>query len=222
MSVHPIHGRIHHGSGEDARLRINRNSRIVIIKVVYYGPGFCGKTTNIVGLHEGYAAAQRGELIKLDTETERTLFFDYFPLDLGAVNGHRVKLDLFTVPGQSFYQLTRQAVLENVDGIVFVADSRPDREEANLVSKEDLAQSLAVRGRSLDNIPHVYQWNKRDVRNAIPVRLLERSLNPERAPSIEAVASNRVGIHETHTLLLEQLMARLFKRPAPSAEQANA
>lgn len=204
-------------------MRINRNTREISLKIVYFGPGMSGKTTNLVKLHAGYAAEQRGELIKLDTETERTLFFDYFPAAFGAVGGYRVKVDFFTVPGQSFYQATRAAVLEGVDGVVFVADSQPSREEANVVSREDLVRSLNKRNRELTSIPHVYQWNKRDVTRPLSIALLERSLNPERAPSLEAIASSGVGVWETQTHIVKLMMMELrATRTVAVAGPANA
>lgn len=201
-------------------MRINRTAREIALKIVYYGPGLCGKTTNLVRLHGEYATDQRGALVKLDTETERTLFFDYFPIALGTVGGHRVKIDFFTVPGQSFYQATRQAVLEGVDGIVFVADSSPDREEANLVSHDDLVRTLAARGRDLGQIPHVCQWNKRDLRDALPVALLDRALNPHRAPTVEAVASSGVGVWETQNRIVRDVLQVL--RAGPRATEGRA
>ncbi len=203
-------------------MRINRANREICLKIVYYGPGLGGKTTNLVRLHAGYSAEQRGELIKLDTETERTLFFDYFPLAFGAIGGHRVKIDFFTVPGQSFYQATRQAVLEGADGLVFVADSHPSREDANLVSRDDLVRSLAARGRTLDTIPHVYQWNKRDLPTVIPVSVLERTLNPERATSLEAIAATGAGVWETQAHIVKQVLMQLRAGPSAAASARNA
>lgn len=200
-------------------MRINRAAREISLKVVYYGPGLGGKTTNLVRLHATFSDAQRGELIRLDTETERTLFFDYFPLAFGTVGGHRVKVDFFTVPGQSFYQSTRQAVIEGVDGVVFVADSQPDREEANVVSREDLVRTLAARGRALADVPHVYQWNKRDLPRATPVRLLERTLNPEGAPSSEAIASSGVGVWETQAQIVRLVLRGLRGGGSDTAER---
>lgn len=200
-------------------MRINRAAREISLKVVYYGPGLGGKTTNLVRLHASCSAEQRGELIRLDTETERTLFFDYFPLAFGTIGGHRVKIDFFTVPGQSFYRNTRQAVLEGVDGLVFVADSQPDREEANLVSREDLVGSLAARGRTLADVPHVYQWNKRDVHRATPVRVLERALNPEGAPALEAIATSGVGVWETQAQIVRLVLLGLRGGARPAAER---
>lgn len=190
-------------------MRINTRKRELRLKIVFYGPGMSGKTTNLVRLHTSYPAEVRGDLIQLDTDTERTLFFDYFPLAFGEVGGYRIKVDFFTVPGQSFYQSTRRAVLEGADGVVFVADSHPDREEANLLAREDLVNGLKERGRNLTDTPHVYQWNKRDVPGAVPVRALERLLNPEKAPSQEAVAASGLGIWETQSLVLRETMISL-------------
>ena len=190
-------------------MRINARKRELRLKIVFYGPGMSGKTTNLVRLHTTYPAEVRGDLIQLDTDTERTLFFDYFPLAFGEVGGYRIKVDFFTVPGQSFYHTTRRAVLEGADGVVFVADSHPDREDANLSAREDLMHGLQERGRKLLETPHVYQWNKRDVPGAVPVRVLERMLNPEKAPSQEAVAASGQGIWETQALILRETMMSL-------------
>ena len=184
-------------------MRVNQSRRQLCFKIVYYGPGLSGKTTNLVQLHQAYPAHQRGDLIQLDTETERTLFFDYFPLSMGSIGGFQTKVDFFTVPGQSFYHATRRAVLEGADGIVFVADSRPDREQANLVAHQDLVQSLASSGRALDGLPVVYQWNKRDVPRALPLRALERTLNPGGAPSLCATAAQGLGVWETQGTILK-------------------
>ncbi len=190
-------------------MRINAAKRTLSVKVVYYGPGMSGKTTNLQALHRQFPDRQRGALVQLDTETERTLFFDYFPLSLGELGGYRVKVDFFTVPGQSFYEATRRVVLESVDGLVFVADSAPDREEANLVSREDLVANLAAHHKRLEDLPHVYQWNKRDVPGALPVRLLERQLNPEGAQGFEAVAARGEGVWETQSALLTRVFEGL-------------
>lgn len=184
-------------------MRVNAAKRSMSIKVVYYGPGMGGKTTNLQLLHQQVPEKQRGAMLQLDTETERTLFFDYFPLSLGTIGGYKLKVDFFTVPGQSFYHATRRVLLESVDGIVFVADSAPDREEANLVSHDDLLSNLRQYGKDPTQISRVYQWNKRDVPGAIPVSLLERTLNRDRVPSFEAVASTGVGVWETQSALLK-------------------
>jgi len=183
-------------------MRMNPRKRTLTVKIVYYGPGLSGKTTNLQVLHGRFPADNKGALVQLDTESERTLFFDYFPLALGNLAGFKVKVDFFTVPGQSFYHATRRAVLDGVDGIVFVADSSPSREEANGVSHGDMVRNLDGSGRKLEDVPHIYQWNKRDVRGAIPVKVLERTLNPEQALSVEAVAKDAVGVFETQSLLI--------------------
>lgn len=193
-------------------MRVNARRRELCLKIVYYGAGLSGKTTNLLSLHASYTPEARGELIRLDTETERTLFFDYFPVSFGDVGGYKVKFDLFTVPGQSFYQATRRAVLEGVDGIVFVADSSPEREEANLLARADMLRALEERNRRLDDVPHVYQWNKRDVRRPLSLRILERTLNPEGAESFEAVASSGAGVWETQEAIIRRVLGTLRRR----------
>ncbi len=192
--------------------RINPAKKLMSVKIVYYGPGLSGKTTNLLQLHQNYPDAQRGELVKLDTETERTLFFDYFPADLGTIGGYRLKADFFTVPGQSFYNATRKAVLDSADGIVFVADSTPDREEANLSTLDNMKENLASMGRSLADIPTVFQWNKRDVPGALPEKLLQRQLNAAGHPAVPAVAATGVGVWETQALILKAVLADLRSR----------
>ncbi|HNC99830.1 MAG TPA: gliding-motility protein MglA [Myxococcota bacterium] len=190
-------------------MRVHAANREICLKIVYYGPGLSGKTTNLLQLHERCPRGQRGAMVQLDTESERTLFFDYFPLNVGNLGGYKVKVDFFTVPGQSFYHATRRAVLEGVDGIVFVADSNEDREGANVVARADLARNLELGGRSLETVPHVYQWNKRDARRALPIRVLEQMLNPEAAPSLEAKASSGVGVWETQNAVLKLVFENL-------------
>lgn len=186
--------------------KINLSERTISVKVVYYGPGLCGKTTNLVHLHRVYPEAQRGQLVKLDTETERTLFFDYFPANLGSISGFKLKAHFFTVPGQSFYNATRRAVVDSADGIVFVADSTPTREEANVLSLENLKENLGFQGKKLDDIPLVYQWNKRDAPKALSERLLQRQLNPLGRPAVAAVAIDGTGVWDTQALILKALL----------------
>ena len=193
-------------------MRVNVHKRLVTVKIVYYGPGMSGKTTNLRQLHAEFPQENRGAMLQLDTETERTLFFDYFPAVLGRLGNFRVKVDFFTVPGQSFYHSTRRAVLESADGVVFVADSNADREEANLQSREDMVEALKRTGSSLEEIPHVYQWNKRDHPNALPVTLLESLLNPEGEQSFEAVAIKGEGVWETHSAILKLVFDALKRR----------
>ena len=189
--------------------RINPTKRQVTVKLVYYGPGLSGKTTNLRHLHEVYPHQERGDMVELDTETERTLFFDYFPANLGTIAGFGLKADFFTVPGQSFYNATRRAVLEGADGIAFVADSSEQREEANLVTLANLHENLAASHRELADIPMVFQWNKRDLPDALPTRLLERQLNERGLPSFEAVAVDGQGVWETQKALLAAVLQDL-------------
>ncbi|MCB9680732.1 MAG: GTPase domain-containing protein [Alphaproteobacteria bacterium] len=188
---------------------VNWRTRSLRLKIVYYGPGMCGKTTNLQALHGRFAGDQRGALVKLDTETERTLFFDYFPANVGRVGGLDVQVDLYTVPGQSFYNATRKAVLDKVDGIVFVADSARRRETANVVSLRNLKENLATYGRHLADVPHVFQWNKRDGADALPVETLQRALNPDGRPAFEAVASNGEGVWETQAAVIQDVLKAL-------------
>ncbi|HHO50473.1 MAG TPA: gliding-motility protein MglA [Deltaproteobacteria bacterium] len=193
-------------------MRVSVAKRLLTVKIVYYGPGLSGKTTNLRQLHPEFPPEYRGELLELDTESERTLFFDYFPAVLGRVGRFRIKVDFFTVPGQSFYHATRRAVLKGADGIVFVADSSEDREAANIQSREDLIAALAAMGQSLASIPHVWQWNKRDLADAMDPSWLEALLNPEGAPSVAAVATRNEGVWETQQLLLDQLLEVVKRR----------
>lgn len=190
---------------------IEPRNRRIRVKIVYYGAGLSGKTTNLERLHAHYPTANRGSLVKLDTEMERTLFFDYFPTQFGTIGGLSVQVDFFTVPGQSFYNATRTSVLRGVDGIVFVADSSSRREVANELSKQNLVDNLATLGRSLEDIPLVYQWNKRDVSDALPVSVLS-TLNSEGAAAHEAVATQGVGVWETQRSILTSTLQRLRDR----------
>ncbi|MEL6345678.1 MAG: GTPase domain-containing protein [Myxococcota bacterium] len=202
-------------------MRVNTARNQIHLKLVYYGPGMSGKTTNLVQLHEAAPQKRRGELLRLDTETERTLFFDYFPLNIGSIGGYNIKLDLFTTPGQSFYHDTRRAVLEGADGVVFVADSSPSREQANRLSLRDLYGTLENRGRMLSTVPIIFQYNKRDVQGALPLSVMERTLNPEKRPAFPAVAVAGQGVQETHRALiaavLQQLRSQAKSRSARAA-----
>jgi signal recognition particle receptor subunit beta len=166
-------------------------------KIVYYGPGLCGKTTNLQSIHHKTAAKSRGEMVSLETETDRTLFFDLLPLDVGVIGGMKVRLQLYTVPGQVFYNATRKLVLKGVDGVVFVADSQVAAEDTNIESFTNLKANIAELGLSLDQLPLVFQFNKRDIRNIQPVEVLNEALNPGGAPFFEAAALHGVGVFET-------------------------
>lgn len=176
---------------------MNYPAREMICKVVYYGPGLCGKTTNLQVIAKRTSADSAGRLVSLNTSEDRTLFFDFFPFDLGDINGFKIRMQLYTVPGQIYYGQVRQLVLKGVDGVVFVADSQVARLDANMESFEDLKTNLAERGYSLDKIPYVIQYNKRDMKHVAPVEELRQLLNPNGVPDFEAIASQGVGVFET-------------------------
>jgi signal recognition particle receptor subunit beta len=166
-------------------------------KIVYYGPGLCGKTTNLQAIHHRTAPQSRGEMVSLETETDRTLFFDLLPLEVGVIGGMKVRLQLYTVPGQVFYNATRKLVLKGVDGVVFVADSQKIALDANVESLSNLRANFAELGLTTEQVPVVFQYNKRDIRNILPVDTLEKELNPEGARHFEAAALHGVGVFET-------------------------
>ena len=176
---------------------LNYTTMQMTAKIVYYGPGLCGKTTNLQHIHLKTAARSRGEMVSLETETDRTLFFDLLPLDVGVIGGMKVRLQLYTVPGQVFYNATRKLVLKNVDGVVFVADSQVAMQDANLESISNLKANLAEMGLSLGQVPIVFQYNKRDLRNIQPIEILNEELNPDGHPFFEAAALHGVGVFET-------------------------
>jgi signal recognition particle receptor subunit beta len=176
---------------------IDLSNREIYGKIVYYGPAFGGKTTNLEYIHRGLPDAARGELHSIATEHERTLFFDYLPLDLGGKTGFTIRYQLYTVPGQPTYERTRQAVLTGADGIVFVADAQAERLADNQASLEELRQNLDLQGRPLDTMPLVMQYNKLDQPTALRRSELDQHLNPTGTPVFEAVAINGVGVTET-------------------------
>jgi len=176
---------------------INYSSREINCKIVYYGPGLCGKTTNLQYIYQRTNPEAKGKMISLATETERTLFFDFLPLSLGEIRGFRTRFHLYTVPGQVFYDASRKLILKGVDGVGFVADSQIERTEANIESLDNLRTNLVEQGYSLDKIPYVVQYNKRDLPNAAPLDELRQLLNPTNVPDFEAVATKGVGVFET-------------------------
>ncbi len=199
---------------------INHRTHEIHFKIVYYGPGLCGKTTNLRSLHDKLPAERRGKMISIATDQERTLFFDFLPIDLGQVNGFLTRFHLYTVPGQVYYKLSRRAVLQGVDGLVFVADSHPSREAANRESLADLNEhlrTLGLSGPALARIPWVFQWNKRDLQATIPVERLKQTLNVQGWPEYEAVASTGVGVSETLRAACKAVLARLGTGSAPTA-----
>jgi signal recognition particle receptor subunit beta len=176
---------------------LNYTAMQMTAKIVYYGPGLCGKTTNLHWIHSKTAPRSRGEMVSLETEADRTLFFDLLPLDVGVIGGMRVRLQLYTVPGQVFYNATRRLVLKGVDGVVFVADSQLPAAEPNEESLANLRQNLEELGIDPKSVPIVFQFNKRDLRNILPIEKLAQLLNPGGAPVFEAAAVHGVGVFET-------------------------
>ena len=188
---------------------INIASHEIHCKIVYYGIGYCGKTTNLQYVFRSINPGARGEMLSIATETERTLFFDFLPLDLGTVHGFRTRFHLYTVPGQILYERTRLAVLNGADGIVFVADSQAEKFEENVQSVSELELNMRRIGKELGNFPFIIQWNKRDVPSALPVSVLERYLNRRRVPSFEAIAFEGKGVFATLRAISKNVMAQL-------------
>jgi mutual gliding-motility protein MglA len=176
---------------------INYSSREINCKIVYYGPGLCGKTTNLQHIYTKTNPELKGKMISLATETERTLFFDFLPLALGQIRGFKTRFHLYTVPGQVFYDASRKLILKGVDGVVFVADSQIERMEANLESMDNLRINLKEQGYELEKIPFVVQYNKRDLPNAAPLAEMKRLLNPANVIDFEAKAQTGEGVFET-------------------------
>ena len=188
---------------------INYASREINCKIVYYGPGLCGKTTNIQWIHEQASPDKRGKLVSLATETDRTLFFDFLPLDMGTVKGFKVRFHLYTVPGQVFYDASRKLILRGCDGIIFVADSQRARMEANIESIANLATNLKENGFDIRSIPYVLQLNKRDMPSAATLPEMERLLRFRNEPMIEAVANKGIGVIETLKASARQILMEL-------------
>jgi signal recognition particle receptor subunit beta len=188
---------------------INYSSREINCKIVYYGPGLCGKTTNLQYVYAKTNPDAKGKMISLATETERTLFFDFLPLSLGEIRGFKTRFHLYTVPGQVFYDASRKLILKGVDGVVFVADSQIERMEANLESVENLRVNLAEQGYDLDKIPYVVQYNKRDLPNVATVDELRRFINPRNVPEYQAVAPTGVGVFDTLKAVAKLVLTEL-------------
>ena len=176
---------------------INYASREINCKIVYYGPGLCGKTTNLQYIYQKTNPDIRGKMISLATETERTLFFDFLPLALGNIRGFKVRFHLYTVPGQVFYDASRKLILKGVDGVIFCADSQVVRMEANCESLDNLRLNLQEQGYDLDRLPCVVQYNKRDLPNVASLHEMRALLNPRGVPDFEAVASAGSGVFDT-------------------------
>ncbi len=190
---------------------INYASREINCKIVYYGPGLCGKTTNLQFIYNKTATDAKGKMISLATETERTLFFDFLPLALGEIKGFKTRFHLYTVPGQVFYDASRKLILKGVDGVVFVADSQEERIDANIESLDNLNVNLKEQGYDLDRIPYVIQYNKRDLPNIVSVEELRRELNPTAVPDFEACATMGDGVFETLKAIAKLILIDLKK-----------
>lgn len=190
---------------------INYSSREINCKIVYYGPGLCGKTTNLQYIYRRTNPDQKGKLISLATETERTLFFDFLPLALGDIKGFKIRFHLYTVPGQVFYAASRKLILKGVDGVVFVGDSQIERMDSNLESYEDLRINLNEQGYELEKLPFAIQYNKRDLPNVVPVAEMDKLLNKRRMPYFEAVAVTGKGVFETLKAVAKQVLFELKK-----------
>jgi mutual gliding-motility protein MglA len=190
---------------------INYSSREINCKIVYYGPGLCGKTTNLQFIYTKTNPDAKGKMISLATETERTLFFDFLPLSLGEIRGFKTRFHLYTVPGQVFYDASRKLILKGVDGVVFVADSQVERMEANLESLENLKINLADQGYDLAKVPYVLQYNKRDLPNAASMAELNKLLNPGNVPEYEACAVSGTGVFETLKAISKLVLQELKK-----------
>jgi len=191
---------------------INYAAREINVKIVYYGPGLCGKTTNLQFIYQKSNPQQKGKLISLATETDRTLFFDFLPLDLGSVRGFKTRFHLYTVPGQVFYDASRKLILKGVDGVVFVADSQEMRMDANIESLRNLEENLQENGFELKNMPYVLQLNKRDLPSAVAVDEMYRTLNFKGEPTFEAIAPKGNGVFETLKAVAKQVLYELRRR----------
>lgn len=189
---------------------INVAAREIHCKIVYYGPGLCGKTTNLKYIHSAVPGHAKGDLLSIATETERTLFFDFLPLDLGQVHGFQTRFHLYTVPGQVLYERTRVAVLNGADGVVFVADSQQNKLREDIMSLQELARNIQAEGKKFLEFPLVLQYNKRDVPNALPLEQMDHYLNSSiKVPRFEAIASKGVGVFDTLKAISKLVISKL-------------
>ncbi len=188
---------------------INFATKEINCKIVYYGPGLSGKTTNIKWIYDHIKPENKGEMITLATETERTLFFDFVPIEVSNVRGFKVRFHLYTTPGQIIYQASRKLILKGVDGIVFVADSQEERHDANLDTLDDMLENLKDYEINIEEIPLVFQYNKRDLPNVLPVEKLRADLNRWGRPDFEAIATKGVGVLETFKEITRQVLKKI-------------
>ncbi|MBF0206044.1 MAG: gliding-motility protein MglA [Oligoflexia bacterium] len=188
---------------------VNYHSKEINCKIVYFGPGLGGKTSNIQHVYKKTSGDLRSKLITLNTKNERTLFFDFLPLDLGEIRGFKTRFHLYTVPGQAFYEASRRLILRGVDGLIFVADSQLERMEANIESIQCLERYMEEQGMDFGRLPHVVQWNKRDLPNISSIEDLRKKLNPKNVPEFEAVATNGAGVFETLKMVSKMILLNL-------------
>lgn len=188
---------------------INMAKREINCKIVYYGIGLCGKTTNLHYIHQAVNPHDVGEMVSIDTETERTLYFDLLPLELGRVNGFNIRFQLYTVPGQILYQQTRISVLKGADCVIFVADSQASKLQENIECWNELQDQLRRMNKDSSSFPLVMQWNKRDLQDTLPASVLEKYLNPYRVPSFEAVAVTGKGVIESLKVGINSTLRKL-------------
>lgn len=202
---------------------LNHAKNELSAKIVYYGPGLSGKTTNLEWIHKKLEPDKRGKLISLETKTDRTLFFDFLPVQIGEIQGYRLRFNVYTVPGQIFYNETRRMVLKGVDGVVFVADSQKEMANENLENLRNLAENLKSIGKSISEVPVVFQYNKRDLQNTLSVQEMNRLLNPKTLPFFEAIAVHGEGVLTTLTRIIrmvaDHLKRSMFERPEPSSSR---
>jgi mutual gliding-motility protein MglA len=187
---------------------INHRDKQLSFKIVYYGPGMSGKTTNLVHIHKALDRDRKGEIVVLDTEEERTLFFDFFPLELGRIEGYSIRFNMYTVPGQVYYEASRRLILEGADGVVFVADSQVNRLPDNIESFQMLQTSIVGFGAEWKRFPLVLQYNKRDLGEILSLGTLERELNLNGVPVVEAIATVGTGVMETIRMASRQVIEK--------------
>jgi len=202
-------------------VQINFALKEVNCKVVFYGPGMSGKTTNLEIVHQKAPEENKGELTSISTDGDRTLFFDFMPLDLGNVAGMRTKFQLYTVPGQVYYNSTRKLVLQGVDGVIFVADSDPEKMDENIESYSNLIENLAEYGKDVRELPHVIQYNKRDLPNAMPTAEMDKRLNKFGVPTFEAVAYTGEGVFPTLKTLAAMVLESIEKIDGRNPRKAS-
>jgi signal recognition particle receptor subunit beta len=196
---------------------INYALKEISCKIVYYGPGMCGKTTNLQHIHQHTVADKRGNMVSLATPGERTLFFDFLPLEASQVHGFRTKFQVYTVPGQVMYNSTRKLVLRAVDGVIFVCDSQWEKMRENVESFRNLQENLASYGYSLETTPYVVQYNKRDLENVAPVEYLQYAINPRQVPDFEAIAIRGDGVFDTLNCICTLVLSQMSQKEKAGA-----